>query len=248
MREVRERVAETIAQRGVGDGDVCEMVISHECQHSETMRQTLALAGLLPAGEPPRIDARPPSPEEQSDWLEIPAGSFAMGAGAAGFAYDNERPRHTVALDAFQIARRPVSAASWMRFGEGGGYERREWWSDEGWAWKEEHDITHHPAVTTGDPNATPVCHVSWFEADAFARAHGARLPSEAEWERTARMDEEMPTPIGFTQMGQVWEWTASTFGGYPGSSPIRTASTRRCSSARPTACCAAARGPPARA
>ena len=217
MREVRERIAETIAQRGVGDGDVCEMVIRHECQHSETMRQTLALAGLLPAGEPPRIDARPPSPEEQSDWLEIPAGSFAMGAGEAGFAYDNERPRHTVTLDAFQIARRPVSAASWMRFAEGGGYERREWWSDEGWAWKEEHDITHHPAVTTGDPNATPVCHVSWFEADAFARAHGARLPSEAEWERTARMDEEMPTPIGFTQMGQVWEWTASTFGGYPG-------------------------------
>jgi|HubBroStandDraft_4_1064222.scaffolds.fasta_scaffold36964_2 iron(II)-dependent oxidoreductase len=217
MSAVRDRVAETIAQRGVGDGDVCEMVIRHECQHSETMRQTLAIAGLLPAGEPPRIDARPPSTEEQSDWLEIPAGSFAMGAGEEGFAYDNERPRHTVALDAFQIARRPVSVASWMRFAEDGGYERREWWSDEGWAWKQEHDITHHPAVAAGDPNATPVCHVSWFEADAFARAHGARLPSEAEWERAARMDEEMPTPIGFTQMGRVWEWTGSTFDGYPG-------------------------------
>ena len=102
-----------------------------------------------------------------------------MGARAEGFAYDNERPRHTVELPAFQLARRPVSNASWMRFSEGGGYERREWWSREGWAWKEEHDITHHRAVAAGHPEA-PVCHVSWFEADAFARAHSARLPSEA--------------------------------------------------------------------
>jgi iron(II)-dependent oxidoreductase len=219
MREVRERVAETIARRGVddGDGEVCEMVVRHELQHSETMRQTLAIAGLLPAGEPPPIAAASPAPSERGEWLEIPAGSFAMGAGEAGFAYDNERPRHTVALEAFAIARRPVTAASWMRFAEGGGYERREWWSDEGWAWKEEYDITHHPSMAAGDPSV-PACHVSWFEADAFARAHDARLPSEAEWERAATWDRQQTgAPVEFAQVGQVWEWTGSTFGGYPG-------------------------------
>ncbi len=128
-----------------------------------------------------------------------------------GFAYDNERPRHTVALGAFEIARRPVSNASWMHFSEGGGYERREWWSDEGWAWKQQHDITHHPAVAAGAPGA-PACHVSWFEAEAFARAHGARLPSEAEWERAARYEH---SPL--QDRGAVWEWTSSSFGGYPG-------------------------------
>jgi gamma-glutamyl hercynylcysteine S-oxide synthase len=219
MREVRERVTEAISRHGVGegDGDVCEMVVRHELQHSETMRQTLALAGLLPAGEPPAIDAAFPLPSEPDEWLEIPAGSFAMGAGEAGFAYDNERPRHTVALEAFAIARRPVTAASWMRFVEGGGYERREWWSDAGWAWKEECDVAHHPALAAGHANA-PACHVSWFEADAFARAHDARLPSEAEWERAARREQQQtPDPVEFAQVGRVWEWTASAFGGYPG-------------------------------
>ena len=232
MSEVRARAAEAIARGGVGDGSICEMVIRHELQHSETMRQTLAIAGLLPAGEPPRIARERPSEAvrddavrdrsvkdhavrdgavRESDWLEVPAGSFAMGADGTGFAYDNERPRHTVALEAFQIARRPVSAASWMRFAKGGGYERREWWSDEGWAWKQEHDITHHPAVAASDPH-TPACHVSWFEADAFARAHDARLPSEAEWERAATREEGT-----LAQMGRVWEWTDSTFAGYPG-------------------------------
>ncbi|MGA8364885.1 MAG: SUMF1/EgtB/PvdO family nonheme iron enzyme [Solirubrobacteraceae bacterium] len=226
MREVRDRVAEALTQTGVGDGDVCEMVIRHELQHCETMRQTLALADLLPAGEPPAIAAESPASSEQDEWLEIPAGSFAMGASAEGFAYDNERPRHPVELGAFAIARRPVTAASWMRFAEGGGYERREWWSDEGWAWKEEYDITHHPSVAAGDRSA-PACHVSWFEADAFARAHAARLPSEAEWERAATWDQQTPVREGtgepqpgqveFAQVGHVWEWTGSAFGGYPG-------------------------------
>jgi len=232
MREVRARVAQAITQTGIpeGGGDICEMVIRHELQHCETMRQTLALAGLLPAGEPPAVktDASVAAGDGH-EWLEIPAGELQMGAGPAaeGFAYDNERPRHTRALGAFAIARRPVTAASWMRFAEGGGYERREWWSDEGWAWKEEHDITHHPGLATGDPSA-PACHVSWFEADAFARAHGARLPSEAEWERAATWDqrtgaeeegaaESLPGRVEFAQVGHVWEWTGSAFGGYPG-------------------------------
>jgi iron(II)-dependent oxidoreductase len=120
-----------------------------------------------------------------------------------------------------------------MHFSEGGGYERREWWSDEGWAWKEQYDITHHPGVAAGHPDA-PVCHVSCFEADAFARAHGARLPTEAEWEKAAgsvrvagslrvggslmadRSGSEGPHRV-LEGIGRVWEWTSSHFGGYPG-------------------------------
>ncbi|MGA2319318.1 MAG: SUMF1/EgtB/PvdO family nonheme iron enzyme [Solirubrobacteraceae bacterium] len=224
LRGVRARTSELIARRGAGDGLICEMVLRHELQHSETMRQTMAIAGLLSAGDRARIDRRLGPPEEPERFLEIPAGSFTMGAGAEAFAYDNERPRHTLEVAAFRIARRPVTAGSWMRFSEGGGYERREWWSAEGWAWKQEHDITPDPALARADPHA-PACHVSWFEADAFARAHGARLPTEAEWEKAASWtrgtpegaDPQEPGTGALQAVGRVWEWTASPFGGYPG-------------------------------
>ena len=212
MDEVRARTAHTIALHGVGDGVICEMVVRHELQHLETMRQTMAIAGLLPPGEP---TLHPPQAE--AGWIEIPAGPFSMGAGPEGFAYDNERPRHTVEVGAFAIARLPVSNERWLRFSESGGYERRECWSQEGWAWKQEHDITHHPAVADGHPQA-PVCHVSWFEADAFARAYDARLPSEAEWEKAASWSEDPQD--GPAAVGQVWEWTATSFHGYPGFEP----------------------------
>jgi gamma-glutamyl hercynylcysteine S-oxide synthase len=232
LEAVRARTAETIAQRGVGDGIVYEMVLRHELQHSETMRQTLAIAGLLPPGDRSRLD-RPLGGED--GWLKLPAGPFAMGAGVEGFAYDNERPCHAVATPAFDIARRPVSNAGWLRFARDGGYERREWWSPEGWAWKREHDIVPHPAAAAGHPEA-PVCHVSWFEANAFARAHDARLPTEAEWEKAARWPAEQasaarwPTEQASTggeptsdqasaleAVGRVWEWTRTRFHRYPG-------------------------------
>jgi gamma-glutamyl hercynylcysteine S-oxide synthase len=238
LAAVRARTAEVILTRGVGDGVSCEMVARHELQHSETMRQTMAIAGLLSPADRARID-RELGAEEPAGWITLPAGSSALGAPAGGFAYDNERPRHAVELAAFEIARRPVTNASWMRFSEGGGYERREWWSDEGWAWKEEYDITHHPAVAAGRPDA-PVCHVSWFEADAFARAHDARLPSEAEWEKAAtwsqgredngahdaadsdgeRASHSASAGDGHEPLagvGRVWEWTCSYFDAYPG-------------------------------
>lgn len=217
LREVRTRSAQALDTRGVGDGTIYELVLRHELQHAETMRQTMALAGLLAEGEPPldRMAAdetrRSVSGSESSaeNWVRVPVGSFEMGAGPDGFAYDNERPRHLVELPAFEIARRPVSNASWLSFSEGGGYERREWWSEEGWAWKLQQDITHDPSVASGHPDA-PVCHVSWFEANAFATASGARLPDETEWERA--------TSDGVIDgVGQVWEWTGSRFDGYPG-------------------------------
>ncbi|MFN8174148.1 MAG: ergothioneine biosynthesis protein EgtB [Solirubrobacteraceae bacterium] len=272
MHEVRERVLAVLTERGSGDGTVAELVLRHEMQHGETMLQAIELAGLdyaprrrLPGGAGTRSGPAPTGLET----VEVPGGAFPMGAVADGFAYDNERPRHAVELPGFRIGRTPISNATFLSFVEGGGYERREWWSDEGWAWKEEYDITHPggwaPDGAGGweerriDGRAAlepdrPVVHVSWFEADAFARAHGARLPSEAEWEKAATWDHEAGTPRSYPwgeeppvatranldqlawgtspaddrpdgaspcgclgMLGDVWEWTASSFGGYPG-------------------------------
>ncbi len=222
LQQVRARATDVISARGLGDGVVCEMVLRHELQHTETMRQTLAIAGLLSSAD--ELSAsRPLIPErERDEWVLIPAGPFAMGAADEAFAYDNERPRHTVETPAFRIARHPVSAASFMSFAEDGGYERREWWSPEGWAWKVENEIAPHPALAASHPRAA-ACHLSAHEADAFARSHGARLPSEAEWEKAATWTAPERTGShggdagALAGVGQVWEWTQTRFGGYPG-------------------------------
>lgn len=199
MREVRARVLEALADGRIDAGeDICEMVLRHECQHCETMRQTLALADLLPPGEPPLA---PPSQER--GWVEIPAGRFQMGAPAEGFAYDNERPRHTVDVGTFQIARYPVTNAEWAAAGGGRGGPARGRDGQRGDGGRDDDDDDRL------DPDA-PVCHVSWHEAREFARAAGARLPSEAEWEKAATLD-------ALAGVGHVWEWTASAFEGYPG-------------------------------
>lgn len=229
LAEVRERTRETIASIGIDDGVICEMVVRHELQHCETMRQTLAIAGLLsPAAAAARdrpLDARASAAEDgdasatveapstsgltAAQWIAVPGGAFELGAPNAGFAYDNERPRHAASTPAFEIARLPATNEAWLRFAADGGYERRELWSDQGWAWLAEQQPRQHPSIASGDPRA-PACHVSWFEADAFARFSDARLPSEAEWEKAA----SMATLDG---LARVWEWTQSEFDGYPG-------------------------------
>ncbi len=205
LRAVREHVVDVIEEQGVGDGFVLEMVLRHEHQHDETMLQTLELARLRdyrpPAGGPPMPAAGAES--TGLEMIEIPAGECTIGAGPEGFAYDNERPRHCTDVRGYLIGRTPVTNATFLTFAEGGGYERREWWSDEGWAWKEEYDITR-PGGWTADGTAQwrlgkleplapdrPVVHVSWFEADAFARSQGGRLPAEVEWEKAATWDQE---------------------------------------------------------
>ncbi len=206
LRSVRERTLDVIEERGTGDGFIFEMVLRHEHQHDETMLQTLQLARLEdyvpPNGAlPPELPKRPLTGLEM---IEVPAGPCTVGAPAKGFAYDNERPRHRTDVRDYQIASTPVTNATYLTFVEGGGYQRREWWSSEGWAWKEQYDITRPGGWTPEhsgewrlghlaaiDPLA-PVVHVSWFEADAFARAHGARLPSEVEWEKAATWDQDV--------------------------------------------------------
>jgi gamma-glutamyl hercynylcysteine S-oxide synthase len=212
LAAVRARALETLDGREP-DPVIHEMVVRHELQHTETMRQAMELGGLLPPGEPA---LGPVGDGSDDEWVTIPAGPFRMGAANGVFSYDNERPAHVVDVRGFRIARRPVTNATWMHFCEGGGYVRREWWSDEGWAWKEDYDITHHPGVAAGHPDA-PACHVSWFEADAFARSCGARLPTEAEWEKAATWNQGNGGTSALGAVGQVWEWTSSPFGGYPG-------------------------------
>jgi len=215
LEEVRARTLETIASGDIGDGVLHELVIRHEHQHNETMLQTLQLA-RLDYYEPPVPSRKRPAKASGAatglELVEVPAGACTIGAGECGFAYDNERPCHRTDVRGFMMGRTPIVNATYLRFVEGGGYERREWWSDEGWSWKEEYDITHPGAWTADlaaewrlgklqplDPDR-PVVHVSWFEADAFARAHGARLPTEIEWEKAATWDQE-------TQEARLHPW-----------------------------------------
>ncbi len=209
MAAVRERSIAVVDGAGVSDWTLAEMVVRHEHQHRETMLQTLAIAGLLPAG----AGVLEPLPGAQ-EWLDVPAGAFTMGSPAEGFAYDNERPRHERDTGAFRIARLPVSNEEWLQFAGEGGYEQREWWSEEGWEWRIENDIGADGAIAEADPRAA-ACHVSWYEADAFARARGARLPSEAEWEKAATIGAQESGVLA--ARGAVWEWTRSTFDGYQG-------------------------------
>jgi iron(II)-dependent oxidoreductase len=200
---VRDRSLRLLESAGPGDGFLAEMVVRHERQHAETMLQTLMLARLGGYSPPRLADGEGAGGHATGlDLVEVPGGPFELGARDDGFAYDNERPRHQVVVEPFRLGRTAVTNATWLSFAEGGGYERREWWSDEGWAWKEDFDIRRPLHWTddggewrlTGlaslDPDG-PVVHVSWFEADAFARAHGVRLPTEAEWERAATWDQQ---------------------------------------------------------
>ncbi len=205
LDQVRLRMLEVIDERGVGNGRIHEMVLRHEHQHNETMLQTLELACLRdyePAAEQHVPSLHLPT-TNGLELIEIPAGECTIGATGEGFAYDNERPLHRTDIRGYMIGKAPITNATYLTFVEGGGYERREWWTDEGWSWKEQYDITR-PQGWTADLSAEwrlgslqaldpdrPVVHLSWFEADAFTRAHGVRLPTEFEWEKAATWDQQ---------------------------------------------------------
>ena len=225
--EIREAVLGLLPELSLDDGDplleqgfVVGMVVQHELQHSETMAQTLALAGL-----PGPVPQGPPEVRESGDAI-LPGGSFTLGA-VDPWAYDNERPAHPVDLPAFRIDRALVTNAEYTVFVDAGGYRDRDAWSDEGWAWRETEDagaplyweldggrpLRRRFDVVEALPPREPVQHVSFHEAEAYARWAGKRLPTEAEWEKAVK------TVAGQLEhvRGAVWQWTASSFDGYPG-------------------------------
>ena len=192
----------------VRDGYVYRMVLQHEYQHNETMLQTLQLKQGEPYAAPRAQSFGPPAlPIEPGAMVRIPGGRVAVGTNDRTAAYDNERPRHEIELNAYWMDTAPVTNDAYRAFIEDGGYTRDELWSDAGRAWRDEdgvqapkywfrsdsgwHTRTMNRTQPIDDVAQHPVCHVSWFEAEAYARWQGKRLPTEAEWEAAACWDFE---------------------------------------------------------
>ncbi|HET9198627.1 MAG TPA: SUMF1/EgtB/PvdO family nonheme iron enzyme [Solirubrobacterales bacterium] len=190
------------------EGFVYEMLLAHELQHNETMLQLLQLVDGYEL--PPDLDAVRTAPRrsgttahEQVDAIGIEAGEYEVGAPGRGFAYDNERPRHAVELAAFEIDRTPVTNGAYIAYMEATGAAAPLYWGRDGESWVDSSRGRREP-IDPGDP----VLHVSWQQADAFARWAGMRLPTEFEWEAAfPRLD----------GVGHGWEWTSSDFLAYPG-------------------------------
>jgi iron(II)-dependent oxidoreductase len=241
LEEVRERTLEVLDEVDLDgaddplqhDGFAYEMLIAHEHQHNETMLQLLQMVErYVPSKIDPGAAIEPVA--EGPEMVRVEGGEHEIGAGQAGFAYDNERPRHPVELQPFWIDRTPVTNGQYAEFVEGTGTEPPMYWERDGeggWV---------RSAMGRSEPLAPeqPVIHVSWHEADAFARWAGKRLPTEQEWEAAcagadlerANLDQlafgtvpagayaDGASDCGAVQMlGDVWEWTASEFRAYPG-------------------------------
>jgi gamma-glutamyl hercynylcysteine S-oxide synthase len=217
MEAVRERALELLDSADLspdagpllGGGLVYEMILRHEQQHSETMLQTLQLMTSEAYGPSTRHRLPADGSGRPREMLLVPAGTFEIGAeaplGGSGFSYDNERPRHEVEVAAFHIDATPVTNGDFADFVEETGAALPLYWvrDGDGFAVRSFGDV---------EPidRARPVCHVTWHQADAYARHAGKRLPTEAEWEKATRHGVER-------LFGDVWQWTASDFSPYPG-------------------------------
>ena len=234
--------------------DIIEVGIHHEQQHQELIltdiKHVLACNPLFPAYRSDPFD-RAEKPEQE--WLSISAGNYDVGYEGEGFAYDNESPRHRVYLNDFRIAKNLVTNGDYIEFIEDGGYERPELWLSLGWStvqeeqwnaplyWmKQDGDWKQFTLAGLTPVNRDwPVCHISLFEADAFARWAGKRLPTEFEWEVAATqlladdlttepfadtlLDSNLalhPTRSPAGMLGSVWQWTNSSYQAYPGYRP----------------------------
>ncbi len=240
MDEVRARTLDVLGSvelAGTGDpliddGYIYEMLLAHEHQHNETMLQLLQMVeGYAPARIDGTVAGEPVA--DGPEMVRVEAGTHRIGAEDEGFAYDNERPRHAVELSGFEIDRTPVTNAAFAEFVADTGGEPPMYWEREGDGWVT--TTFGHRRALVGD---RPVVHVSWHQADAFAGWAGKRLPTEFEWEAAAagadreraNLDHlafgcapagayaDAASDCGAVQMlGDVWEWTSSEFGGYPG-------------------------------
>jgi gamma-glutamyl hercynylcysteine S-oxide synthase len=209
MADVRERTLEVLDSVEISpdaddpllrEGFVYELLLAHEHQHNETMLQLLQ---MVDGYEPLRPVGTSSVEGATSEMAAIDGGAHSIGAPPSGFAYDNERPRHEVDLSLFEIDRTPVTNAAYAEFVEETGAEPPLYWEREGSGWAS----TAMGGRAAVEPDH-PVVHVSWEEADAYARWAGKRLPTELEWEASRG-------ELGST--GQVWEWTSSDFRAYPG-------------------------------
>jgi len=231
---------------------IVEIGMHHEQQHQELIVTDLKHLFAQNALRPAYRDALPPTrgAAPSLQWVGYDEGIHEIGHAGSGFCFDNERPRHRVFVDGFALADRLVSNGEYREFVEDGGYERADLWLDRGWATLREREWAH-PLYWRRESDgwseftlagqrelceAEPVCHVSFIEADAFARWAGARLPTEAEWEIAAadacvegnfvesgRLHPNRAAGVGEIPrqlFGDAWEWTRSSYGPYPGYSP----------------------------
>jgi ergothioneine biosynthesis protein EgtB len=242
-----QRLAESGIAHEDGVTDLLELGVNHEEQHQELLlTDILALFAANPlrpayASAPPMQRSRDGA---RASWVSFDGGIRAIGHAGEGFAFDNETPRHEVLLQPFRLASRLVTHGQWQDFMRDGGYSNAALWLSDGWStvkregwtaplYYEEHDGAWKQMSLHGlqpiDPDA-PVTHISFYEADAFARWAGKRLPSEFEWEiasarsasgaNTLESGALRPLPAsgaGLQQMfGDCWEWTSSAYLPYP--------------------------------
>jgi ergothioneine biosynthesis protein EgtB len=199
------------------------LALFHEDLQAETFARLAQTVGF-----DPKLLARPQSAPTREPIL-LPATRWTLGSPGGGFAWDNERAAHVVAIPEFEVDAQPVTWAQYVEFVEDGGYDEPLHWTRAGWEWVQREGrrtprhvdqmrhavLQHRFGELVRVPLAQPAMHVTWYEADAWCRWAGRRLPSEVEWEAAS----QQAASRGF-RWGDVWEWTGTTFHAYPGFVP----------------------------